>query len=288
MKYAFIQEHQWEFNIRLMCQLLKVNRSSYYDWQKSSFSLCQHQNSQQLGEKIKGIFTISRGTYGTRRIKCELKKQGCLTSRRRIGRLMKQQQLICKGKRRFKATTDSKHGLSIAPHLLGRQFKWNKANQIYVGDITYIATAEGWVYLAVVIDLFSRKIVGWAMSRSMKTELVNDALFMALNQRRPARGLLWHTDRGCQYAAQEHRALLKEHGIIQSMSRQGNCWDNAVSESFFRTLKVELIYTTQFKNREEARQAIFEYIEIFYNRIRIHSANDYLSPAEYERQHLAA
>ncbi len=176
---------------------------------------------------------------------------------------MKQNQLICKGKRRFKATTDSKHSLPVAPHLLERQFKLNQANQAYVGDITYVATAEGWLYLAVVIDLFSRKIVGWSMNASMKTELVNDALLMAFTQRRPACGLLWHTDRGSQYAAQEHRALLNEYGVIQSMSRKENCWDNAVSESFFRTLKVELIYPSQFKTREEAKQVIFEYIEIF-------------------------
>ena len=152
----------------------------------------------------------------------------------------------------------------------------------YVGDITYIWTQEGWLYLATVIDLFSRKVVGWSMDNHMKADLVNDALLMALWKRKPARGLIWHSDRGCQYASESHRKILDSHGIIQSMSRKGNCWDNSVAESFFRTLKTELTYHMKFKTREEAKKAIFEYIEIFYNKKRMHSANDYFSPEEYE------
>lgn len=179
-------------------------------------------------------------------------------------------------------TTDSNHNLPIAPNLLNREFSVNQANKYYVGDITYIWTEEGWLYLAVVIDLFSRQVVGWSMNKSMRASLVNDALSMAIFKRKPAKGLIWHTDRGSQYASYSHRALLESHGIIQSMSRKGDCWDNAVSESFFHTLKVELVHRQKFKTRSVAKTAIFEYIEVFYNRIRMHSANDYLSPLEYE------
>ena len=208
-------------------------------------------------------------------------------SRRRIGRLMSQAGLSCKTKKKFKATTDSKHNKPIAPNLLERQFTVSQPDRYYVGDITYIATQEGWLYLAVVIDLFSRKVVGWSMDSRMKSQLVNDALLMAIWKRKPDKGLIWHTDRGSQYASDSHRAILNEHHITQSMSRKGNCWDNAVSESFFHTLKTELVHHCQFKTRKDAKQAIFEYIEVFYNRERIHSANDYLSPVDYEIQQKA-
>lgn len=271
----------------MLCELLEVSRSSYYDWVKSSPTIRQLEN-QKLAEKIKIKFLEGRKNYGTRRIKKLLAKEGHLVSRRRIGRLMKQEQLICKAKKCYKMTTDSKHSLPIASNLLDRNFKSNQPNQAYVGDITYIPTQEGWLYLAVVIDLFSRQVVGWSMDESMKTELVNSALLMALWKRKPRKGLLWHTDRGSQYASESHRMLLKEHEVIQSMSRKGNCWDNAVSESFFHTLKVELIHNITFKTREEAKQAIFEYIEVFYNRLRIHSSNGYLSPIDFEQLQKAA
>lgn len=243
--------------------------------------------NQQLSRRIKELFVAGRCNYGGRRIKWLLAQDQLCVSRRRIGRLMKEQGLICKARRRYKVTTDSKHNLPIAPNLLNRQFTPAKPNCNYAGDITYIPTQEGWLYLAVVIDLFSRRVVGWSMADSMRAELVNDALLMALWQRKPPRGLIWHSDRGSQYASDSHRLLLKEYGIIQSMSRKGNCWDNAVSESFFHTLKIELIHGSVFKTRQEAKQIIFEYIAVFYNRMRIHSANDYLSPAEYERQRKA-
>ena len=265
-----------------MCQLLEVSRSSYYEWLYAEPSKRDLEN-KKLNEHIKMIFDQSRHTYGTRRIKKALSKLGISTSRDRIKRLMQLQGLACKTKRKFKVTTDSKHHLPLADNLLNRQFSPEKANQAYVGDITYIPTQEGWLYLAVVIDLFSRQVVGWSMSSSMKAQLVNDAMLMALWKRKPARGLLWHTDRGSQYASDSHRALLKDHGVIQSMSRKGNCWDNAVSESFFHTLKLELIHQTKFETREQAKQEIFEYIEVFYNRLRMHSANDYLSPVEFEQ-----
>jgi len=193
-----------------------------------------------------------------------------------------------KTKRKLKITTDSKHQLEISPNLLKRDFFADFPDEKYVSDITYIWTDEDWLYWATVIDLFSRKIVGWSMDKTMKASLVNDALRMAIWNRKPKRDLLWHTDRGSQYASDSHRELLQEHGIIQSMSRKGNCWDNAVAESFFHTLKTELTHHIRFKTREEAKQSIFEYIEIFYNKKRIHSSNDYLSPEEYEKAHRAA
>jgi transposase InsO family protein len=277
-----MQIHRNTFSIGLMCVALNVGRASYYDWLKSQPSKRALAN-QHLINKIKGIFTDSRRTYGTRRIRKALANTGFKASRKRIGKLMKQAGLRCKTKRKFKVTTDSKHQLPISPNVLQRDFNAMEPNQKYVGDITYISTKEGWLYLAVVIDLYSRQVVGWSMRDHMKASLTNDALLMAIWKRKPKKGLIWHTDRGIQYAAHSHRKILKDHGIIQSMSRKGNCWDNAVSESFFHTLKTELTKHMVFKTKEEAKQAIFEYIEVFYNRKRMHSANDYCSPVAYEQ-----
>ncbi len=265
---------------------MKVTRSCYYHWLTRPKTKREEEN-EELIDQLKILFKRGRGTYGTRRLKNRFAEQGITVSRRRIGRLMIQAGLWCQTKKKFKVTTDSKHNKPIAPNLLERQFTASQADRYYVGDITYIHTQEGWLYLAVVIDLFSRKIVGWSMDDRMKAQLVNDALLMAIWKRKPQAGLIWHTDRGSQYASDSHRAILEEHHVTQSMSRQGNCWDNAVSESFFHTLKTELIHQQQFKTRSEAEQAIFEYIEVFYNRERIHSANDYLSPVEYENQQKA-
>ena len=264
-----------------MCDVLVVGRSSYYDWLQGGLS-SRAQKDQQLSSLIKELFIQSRCTYGTRRIRKVLVKQEIAISRRRVGKLMKQQGLSCKTKRKFRLTTDSRHQLSIAPNVLQRNFSAMKMDQKYVGDITYIWTQDGWLYLATVMDLFSRRIVGWSMDRHMGAKLVNDALLMALWKRKPKRGLLWHTDRGSQYASDSHREILQTHGITQSMSRKGNCWDNSVAESFFHTLKTELIHHMTFATRGEAKQAVFEYIEVFYNRTRMHSANDYMSPEEYE------
>jgi len=265
----------------MMCMLFGVGRTSYYDWLKAEPSKHTLEN-KMLTARIKELFMESRCTYGSRRIRRALMAMGITISRRRVGKLMKQSQLYCKTKRKFKVTTDSNHKLPIAVNVLQRDFVAIKPNQKYVGDITYIWTNEGWLYLAVVIDLFSRKVVGWSMYHRMKAKLVNDALLMAIWKRKPGRGLIWHSDRGSQYASISHRKILKDHGIIQSMSRKGDCWDNAVAESFFHTLKTELTHHFNFQTREEAKKAIFEYIEIFYNRKRSHSANDYCSPEEYE------
>ena len=236
-----------------------------------------------LSDRITTIFNQSRQTYGTRRIRHTLFNMGIFVSRRRIGRIMALNSLACKAKKKFRVTTDSKHKLPISANLLNRRFDVAKPDQCYVGDITYIHTESGWLYLAVVIDLYSRQVIGWSMDNNMQAKLVDDALLMAIWKRKPCRGLLWHTDRGSQYASDSHRKILKTHGIKQSMSRKGNCWDNAVSESFFHTLKTELVHHVKFKNQIEAKQIIFEYIEVFYNRVRMHSANNYLSPVEYER-----
>lgn len=281
MKYAWIKDHQDFFSIKDMCSAFKVTRSSYYDW--ASNPVCaRKQENEMIGQHITEIHHQARGLYGTRRIKRALVTKGYEVSRRRIGRLLKQLNLKCKTKRKFKVTTDSKHTMPISPNRLQRCFNVHKKDYCYVGDITYIRTNEGWLYLAVVIDLFSRKVIGWSMADHMRSKLVNDALLMAIWRRKPGKGLIWHTDRGAQYASSSHRDILKQHGICQSMSRKGNCWDNAVAESFFHTLKTELVHQCKFKTRNDAHTAIFEYIEVFYNKKRMHSANDYLSPDEFE------
>lgn len=287
MKYAWIKEHYDAFSINSMCRFRGGSKSAYYGWLQRKPTL-REQSDDKLIPIIQSIFAKSRATYGTRRIRQTLQRKDLPVGRRRIGRLMHAAGLACKTKRKFKATTDSKHNLPVADNLLDRQFSVQQPNQAYVGDITYLHTREGWLYLAVVIDLYCRQVVGWSMDGNMRAKLVNDALLMAIWKRKPDKGLLWHTDRGSQYASYSHRKLLKLYGIRQSMSRKGNCWDNAVSESFFHTLKTELIHHQTFHSREEAKQAVFEYIEVFYNRERLHSANGYISPVDFEMQQNAA
>jgi transposase InsO family protein len=264
-----------------MCEILKVNRASYYHWVQAG---CVVQKvDTQLNELIKSIFVFGRNNYGTRRIADKLKElYGFIVSRKRISAIMKDLNLKVNIKRRYKNTTDSNHNLPIAPNILNRDFYASNPDEKYVGDITYISTGEGWLYLATVIDLYSRKIVGWSMADTMKVSLVNDALKMAIRHRNPPEGLLWHTDRGSQYASYSHKDLLKQHGIVQSMSRKGNCWDNAVAESFFKTLKGDLIYKTYFYTKKQAQQEIFEYIEFYYNRTRSHSYLGNLFPVRFE------
>lgn len=260
---------------------MKVSRSGYYSWLDRPESKLDKEN-RELTSMIKEIFAMNRNVYGTRRIAAKLASKGVFISRKRISRLMLLAGISCKTKRKFKLTTDSKHNNFISPNLLKREFRVVAPDRYWVGDITYIPTQAGWLYLSTVIDLYSRQVVGWSMANHMKASLVNDALTMALWKRKPKKGLIWHSDRGSQYASDSHRAILKDHGIIQSMSRKGDCWDNAVAESFFHTLKTELTNHYEFNNQTEAKNVIFEYIEVFYNRIRIHSANDYLAPVEFE------
>ena len=271
-----------EFKVSTMCRTLEVSRSGYYDWLKRSPSL-RAQTDQRLGERIGEHFEANRQLYGTRRLKDCLADEGDQVSRRRIGRLMTEHDLKVRTRRKFKATTDSSHGQAVAPNVLDRDFDVDEPNTAYVGDITYIWTAEGWLYLAVVIDLFSRAVVGWSMSRWLKAELVIKALQMAIDQRQPRAGLIMHTDRGSQYVSDRYVERLYHYGIVPSMSRKGNCWDNAVAESFFHTLKTECVYLEQFETRDQAQDAIFDYIEVFYNRQRRHSANGNLAPLVYEQ-----
>ena len=274
------------FSIKLMCKIFKVNLSSYYHWIKNGSVIKKVDN--KLNELIEIVFIHSKQTYGTKRIRDKLiEDYGLIVSRKRISNIMKDLNLSVKMKKRYKVnTTDSNHNLPIAPNILNRDFYASAPDEKYVGDITYIPTSEGWLYLATVIDLYSRKIVGWSMADNMRTTLVNDALNMAIKYRNPPKGLLWHTDRGSQYASYSHKDLLKKHGIVQSMSRKGNCWDNAVAESFFHTLKTELTHHEIYETQSQANQSIFEYIEIFYNRERMHSANNNLSPVKFEEKML--
>jgi len=280
-----MKKHKMSFNVNVMSKVLKVDRASYYHWVKMGCVI--EKVDEQLNRFIKSIFEEGRRLYGTRRVQDKLvNSYGVIVSRQRIGGIMKHLGLSVKHKKKFKNTTDSKHNLPIAPNLLNREFEASIPDTKYVGDITYISTKQGWLYLATVIDLYSRKIVGWSMDDTMQTTLVNNALLMAIRHRNPPKGLLWHTDRGSQYASTDHRKLCQKYEITQSMSRKGNCWDNAVAESFFHTLKTELVYQTTYETKAEANQSIFEYIEIYYNRKRMHSANNYLSPVDYEQKML--
>jgi transposase InsO family protein len=280
-------KQQTEFRIQSMCRVLQVSRSGYYDYLRRPPS--DHSNEDdKLRPQITAAFEKGRKNYGTRRIKSALAKEEITVSRRRIGRLMREEDLLVQTKRKFKVTTDSNHDKPIAPNLLEREFTVATPDTVYVGDITYIPTREGWLYLAVVIDLFSRAVVGWAMDSRMKANLVNDAMLMAIWTRKPAKGLIFHSDRGSQYASDNYRKILKSHGAKASMSKKGDYWDNAVAESFFHTLKTELVHHCDFETREEAKAAIFEYIEVFYNRQRLHSSNGYEASLVFEMMQEAA
>lgn len=288
MKFQFIDQHQNQFAIAVMCRVLSVSRSGYYAWRKRPVSPRKMANDIVL-EKIKAAHRKSRQTYGSPRIQAELVAQGIRCGHNRVARLMRLHRLRANQKRAFKVkTTDSQHDQPIAPNLLGQNFEAQRQNQKWLTDITYIATAEGWLYLAVVLDLYSRRIVGWAMSDRLERQLVIDALQMALLARRPPPGLLHHSDRGSQYASEDYQALLTKHQLRCSMSRAGNCYDNAPMESFFGTLKTELVHHRRYVTRAEARTDIFEYIEVFYNRFRRHSALAYQSPVMFEQLALAA
>jgi len=269
-----------------MCQVFQISRSCYYRWITNGCII--NKIDESLNILIKTAFEQSYNTYGTRRLKHFLVQQyGLIVSRRKIQSILKYLNLKVKMKRRFKiSTTNSKHNLPIAPNRINRDFYSSTSDKVYVGDITYISTKQGWLYLATVIDVYSRKVVGWSMDDSMRASLVNDALLMAIKRRNPNKGLIYHTDRGSQYASYEHRDLLKKHNIIQSMSRKGDCWDNAVAESFFHSLKTELTNHETFYTKAQANEKIFEYIEIFYNRQRLHSTNNYMSPSDYEEKML--
>jgi transposase InsO family protein len=267
----------------MMCRVLCVSRSGFYAWRQRPPS-ARSREDVELGEKIDEVFKESRGRYGSPRVHVELRTHHNIrVGRKRVARLMRLKNLVARRKRRFRKTTDSNHGFAVAPNRLKRNFKVNAPNKAWVADITYLWTREGWLYLAVILDLFSRRVVGWAMADHLRAELALSALRMALLRRRPKRGLIHHSDRGVQYACDDYQAILRAHGIKPSMSRKGDCWDNAVAESFFGTMELELVDESDWQTHDEARAAVFEYVEAFYNGKRIHSTTAYLSPAEFER-----
>jgi Transposase and inactivated derivatives len=275
-----------EHAVLRLCQELEVSASGYYDWRfRRSCPGLRAAQDQALKQEIQSIHTGSRNTYGSPRIVMELRKSGARHGRNRVARLMKQEGLCGRQKARYRVqTTDSNHDQPIAPNRLAEAPKATAPNQIWVADITYIQTGENWLFVAAIMDLYSRKIVGWAMGERIDTALILKALFMALLHRQPPPSLLFHSDRGVQYASADYRTALAQAGLVASMSRKGNCYDNAAMESFWSTLKLELVYRRNFQTRAQAQNEIFDYIEVFYNRQRSHSAVDYLSPVDFELQ----
>jgi len=262
-----------------------VSKAGYYAWRERALSVRASEN-EGLATKIALIHRISRRSYGSRRIASELRSSGCIVSRNRVARLMRIDGIYARRKRQFRVTTMSRHSYEVVGNLVNRQFTVDRPNAVWVADITYFSTREGWLYLAIVLDLFSRRIVGWSMSTKINTSLVLSALDMAISSRAPNE-LIVHTDRGSQYSCTEYRTFLSAHNITPSMSRKRDCWDNAVAESFFSTLKTEIRPDTLWATRAEARAAIFEYIEVWYNRRRRHSTIGYVSPAAFETANVA-
>lgn len=282
MRYRFIAEHG-EHKVAMMCDVLGVSRSRYYARRRQSRGDRERENSRLLAE-IRVIHRQYKRRYGSPRMAEELRARGMSCGENRVARLMRQAGIRAKAPRRYRVTTDSGHGLPVAPNLLDREFSVAQANAVWASDITYIWTGEGWLYLAVVLDLHSRIVVGWATSSLIDTDLTLAALHRALWRRRVVRVPLHHSDQGKQYAAKRYRQLLSDNGIVCSMSRKGNCWDNAVVESFFATLKKEAIHGEHFATRREAQMALFEYIEVFYNRVRRHSTLGQKSPVQFETE----
>lgn len=282
MRLRFIEDHRDEFPTRLMCSVLGVSASGYYAWRGRPESQRAAANRQLLVE-VRRVHGRHHGRYGSPRVHAALRAEGVAASRGRVARLMRRHGIRGAAARRFRPiTTDSRHGLPVAPDLLGQAFQVAEPNRVWLADITYLPTAEGWLYLAAVLDLATRKIVGWAMRDHMRAELATSALVMAIQRQRPPAGLIQHSDRGSQYASRDYRDLLQAAGMRQSMSRKGCCYDNAPMESFFHTLKVELVHRTRFETRDQARREVFAYIETYYNRQRAHSAIGYITPEQAE------
>lgn len=284
MKYLFIAQHKKTWPVDLICRVFKVKRNGYYSYQLRKRDKPDDPAHQEMLDWVEKIAKASNDCYGSRRMKEALNVLGYRVSRSKARKLMLEASVHVRHRRKYKVTTNSKHNLPVFENHLNRQFTVERPDQAYVSDITYIWTQEGWLYLAVVIDLFSRKVVGWSMSSRMKAALVCDALRMAIWQRKPRPGLIVHSDQGSQYASQIYRRLLKAHGYIGSMSRKGNCWDNAVAESFFGSLKQERVQWQHYQARNEAQQDILNYIAMFYNSYRLHSFLGYNSPNQYEKQ----
>jgi len=292
MKYAFIQRNRLVWPISVQCRVLLVSVSGYHEHlaRRAGIAQRRHLSQEALLVHISAVYAENRGAYGWPRIWRQLRAQGIRVGKQRVQRLMQKHGIQARGKRRFRlVTTDSKHGLPLAPNVLDRKFIVAAPNQAWVGDLTYIPTEEGWLFLAVVIDLFSRKVVGWSMRPDMQRELVLDALDMAWLGRNPAKqtGLIFHSDRGSQYASDDFTQLLKGHGITPSMSRKGNCWDNACSETLFASLKVERLHGEQFKTIRQAKDETLAWL-LWYNRTRMHSTLNYVSPMQFEQDWINA
>ncbi|MGO1298084.1 MAG: IS3 family transposase [Vibrio sp.] len=286
--YEFMLEHLLSFSISRMAKVFRVSRSGFYYWVENRHKAIQRETERQkLDTKVKEAFDVSKERDGSRRIQKELAESGDNHNVKTIAASMRRQDLVAKAARKFKCTTDSKHEMPVAPNLLAQDFNATAPNQKWAGDITYVATSEGWLYLAVIIDLYSRQVIGWSMDTRMTASLVCDALSMALFRRGFPEQVITHSDRGSQYCSKDYRDLISTYNLKQSMSRKGNCWDNACVESFFHSLKVEAIQYEPIMTREQIRQTIFEYIEVDYNRTRRHSALGYLSPMNFEKQNVA-
>ena len=281
MKYAWIDTQRKQFPLPAMCETLAVSASGYRAWKRGGSPNRKRLTEEQLLALIQAIHKALKGAYGSPRMVRELRARGFPASKPRVERLMREHGIRARHKRRYKATTDSKHRLPVAPNLLDRNFAPQAPNQSWSADITYIWTDEGWLYLAVVLDLFNREVVGWSIKPRMMADIVTDALTMAWFRRKPAPGLIHHSDRGSQYASHAFQSKLTEYGMLCSMSRKGNCWDNAPTESFFNSLKNERVHGTRYATREEAIADLFDYIEIFYNRSRRHSTLGYHSPVQF-------
>jgi len=267
----------------LMCKILEVSRAGYYHWLKRIPSF-RYLEDQRLLEIIRYHYNKSRGTYGLPRIYAAIRKEGLKVNKKKIARLMRTNKIRAKTKKKFKVTTVENTKAKASENILKGNFSSEKENRIWTSDITYIWTKQGWLYLAVIMDVYSRKIVGWSLCSSLSAELVIKALMMAILHRNPEQGIIFHSDRGSQYTSSSVREMLKSYQMTQSMSSTGNCYDNAITESFFHTIKTELTFWNSYQTREEAKRSIFEYIEIFYNRQRLHSAIGYLSPVEFEEK----
>ncbi len=287
MIYVFMHEFRSTFRVKKMAEVLKVSRSGYYEWVKNKKTNREIEDESFL-KQIQEKFVETRKTYGPRRITKALKDGGLKIGRKRVERIMRENNIVPITVKKFKATTNSKHDYPVSPNLLNREFNVDTPCKAWVTDITYVHTDEGWLYLAAVMDLYSDKIVGWAMESTMTQQLVINALKQAIGRTNPPRGILCHSDRGVQYASKKYRRLLAFYGFKQSMSRKGNCWDNACMESFFGTLKTELVYHEHYKTRAEARMSIFDYVETFYNKVRLHSKLGYKSPENYEKERISA
>jgi putative transposase len=287
MKYLFIAQHKKTWPVDLMCRLLGVTRSGYYGYRRRNSDQAADFYHQELLEAVREIAKASDDSYGSRRMKKSLNTLSYPVSRNKARKLMREAGVQVKHRKKYKVTTNSNHKQPVFDNVLDREFDVAQPDQVYVGDITYLWTQEGWLYLAVVIDLYSRKVVGWSMGSRMKAQLVCDALMMAIWLRRPKAGLVVHSDRGTQYASKAYRQLLKAHGFIGSMSRKGDCWDNAVAESFFGSLKQERVQWRNYQTRFEAQQDVMNYISMFYNSYRLHSYLGYVSPNQYEAEKVA-